>query len=145
MVQRINGVVESRAVLAGGILILALWSLPVTKLVYNPKHVEISGAKVTVYRTFPGDALGLPRPMISYVETVRPMSPTHNKGVVCSDAKGPFKYGRATEIGEWNIDWAQPCLSDPIGYHWSAHWYWNIGSFKLGPVDLGKTILKLNP
>jgi hypothetical protein len=112
--------------------------LPFTSLVYRPEAVEVSNGEVTLARSFPGDALGLPRPRMSYVETVRPLSQTHNGGQSCSDAGGPFRYSRAEPIGVWKIDWARNCLSDPVGFEWSAFWYWHVGAIRLGPASLSQ-------
>ena len=116
--------------------------LPITRLAFHPEAVEINGDQVTLYRTFPGDAWGLPRPRMAYVETVRPLTQAHNGGQICSDESDPFRYTRAEEIGRWSIDWAADCLSDPMGYVWSAEWSWYIGRFGVGPASLSTTVLR---
>lgn len=118
--------------------------LPTTRLVYQPESVEIVGDQVTMYRSFPGDAWGLPRPRISYIETVRPMTQTTNGGHPCEFSGGPRRYDRTDEVGRWQIDWAADCISDPIGYVWSAEWTWHIGHVELGPVDISERVLS-NP
>lgn len=140
MAQRLISVVESRLMLLLGLFFLVLWVTPITRLVYHPKAIEIEGTKVTMYRSFPGDALGLPRPKLSYVEIIRPLTPSHNGGQSCTDTGGPFRYTRSTEVGEWSIEWAAACLNDPVGYSWYARWYWHVGALKLGPTSLATTI-----
>jgi len=116
--------------------------LPVSRLVVNPHEVNIDGTKVAVHRTFPGDALGLKRPRLSFVETVRPLTQSHNDGQSCQEKGGPFRYDRADEIGRWDIgEWATPCLDDPDGYRWSACWTWHLGVLELGPACLSRTFL----
>jgi len=116
---------------------------PVTKMAYWPSDVWINGTEVTVDRIFPGDKLGLPRPRISYVETVTPLSGiAHNKGQSCQDKREPKVYDKP-EIVSWNIGgWAGPCLGDPKGYRWQAVWTWHLGGFSLGPVREDKVVLK---
>lgn len=142
VVGRMRYIVESRAMFVVGLTILALWVVPVTRLVYAPHAVEVVGDQVTMYRTFPLDALGLPRPRLSYVETVRPLTPSHHDGQSCTDAGGPFQYTRDDEVGRWQIPWAVGCLSDPRGFIWSASWTWHIGGLTVGPVSLSDTFLR---
>lgn len=120
---------------------LAAQVLPATRLVYNPQEVSIDGQTVTLARSFPGDALGLPRPRIAYRETVRPLTPGHNGGQSCMDEGGPFRrYDTAEPVGTWDIAWAEPCLSDPRGYAWQATWTWHLGVFTFGPVNLTQRV-----
>jgi hypothetical protein len=121
-------------------LYLAAQVLPVTRLVYSPQAVDITGQQVVLYRSFPGDALGLPRPRISYLEKVRPLTPWHNLGRPCVDEGGPFRYDLVHATGSWEMPWAEPCLSDPLGYIWEATWTWHLGLFTLGPVSLSKHV-----
>lgn len=114
---------------------------PLTSLVYNPKDVRIVGDEVVLFRSFPMDALGLPRPRISYVETITPLTQSHNGGHSCVDRGGPFPYVRAEAVGAWGISWAKACLSDPLGFHWSAQWTWHVGRVLVGPVQLATTVL----
>lgn len=123
---------------------VALQTLPVTRLVYNPQQVVISDGEVAVSRSFPTDRFGLPRPRISYVETVRPVTQSHHGGQSCQDRGGPFRYSRAENVGVWSIDWASNCLDDPRGFTWSAHWYWHIGAMKVGPISLTHRVLRDN-
>lgn len=120
----------------------ALHMLPVTRLVYNPEKVEIVGDRVTMYRSFPLDKLGLPRPMISYHETIAPVTPGHNGGKPCEDSGGPFQYSSPDPVAEWDIDWGENCITDPQGFVWAARWYWHIGALRLGPVDFQSEILR---
>jgi len=123
----------------------ALHLLPVTWLAYRPISVEVSDGKVVMTRDFPGDLVGLPRPRIAYVETVRPLTPGYNGGQRCEDAGGPFRYGNdnGSSVASWSIaTWASPCLSDPNGFVWSATWTWHLGALRLGPVSLRKTVLR---
>jgi hypothetical protein len=115
---------------------------PLSRIAYNPQAVEISDSQVTMYRSFPLDALGLPRPWFSYVETVRPITEAHNGGHSCTEKGGPFEYTRVGDVGMWSIAWAADCLSDPVGFHWSAKWTWHIGRMQMGPVKLSQTFLK---
>jgi len=115
---------------------LAAQVLPATRLAYNPSVVEITGQQVILFRSFPGDALNLPRPRISYLEKVRPLTPGHNLGRPCVDQGGPFRYDVQEAPVSWEIPWAEPCLSDPLGYVWEATWTWHLGVFTFGPVSL---------
>lgn len=141
MVRRVVSIVESRTVFIAGLTGLALFAAPFTRAVYNPTAVEIHGDQVTVYRTFPGDAFGLPRPSISYAETITPLTQAHNGGHPCVERGGPFQYSRADPVGRWSIEWAADCLSDPQGYRWSARWYWNVGILKFGPAELDHVVI----
>lgn len=128
-----------------GIASISWWSihtLPVTRLVFNPVSVQIDGENLTIYRSFPGDALDLPRPRMSYIEAVKPMTQGHNGGQICQDVADPFRYIRAEEVGKWSILWASECLSDPVGYVWESCWSWHVGEIGLGPVCLSQRILK---
>lgn len=117
--------------------------LPVTRAVYWPSEVWIDGAEVTVDRAFPGDFLGLPRPRISFTETVDPLSQEHNSGQVCEVEGGPFRYSSDEPLGRWQIgEWAAPCLDDPAGYRWSSQWTWHLGGFTFGPTGISKAVIK---
>lgn len=116
--------------------------LPLTALVIQPEQVTIEGDQVTLLRDFPTDAVGLPRPWLSYVETVRPLTPEHNGGQICEQKRGPFKYTEKNPVGTWSISWASDCLSDPQGFTWSASWTWWLGNLKLGPTDFGTRVLR---
>ena len=116
--------------------------LPLTGLAIQPEQVTIEGDQVTLLRDFPTDRIGLPRPWLSYVETVRPLTPEHNGGQICEQKRGPFKYTEKSPVGTWSISWASDCLSDPQGFTWSASWTWWIGNLKLGPTDFGTRVLR---
>lgn len=125
------------------VAVLSVQAFPVTRLVYAPTAVSIAGDVVTAQRTFPGDMLGLARPVLSYVETVRPMSQAHHGGQVCTASSAPIRYARADVVGRWSIaDWASDCISDPLGYVWSARWTWHVGGVSFGPVSMAHTVLK---
>ena len=116
--------------------------LPVTRLVYHPIEVQIIGDEVTLRREFPGDKFGFPRPVLSYVETVKPLTQAHNGGHPCEASGGPFRYTRADDVGRWSIDWAADCLSDPQGFVWSAYWRWHLGSVQFGAASKSRTVLR---
>lgn len=118
--------------------------LPITRMVYWPSKVGIEKGQVTLVRYFPGDTLNLPRPRISYVETVTPLSGVeHNGGQFCQDTAAAKKYTSKREVGQWDITpWAKDCLSDPLGYKWSASWTWHLGVFTFGSTSLNHTVLK---
>lgn len=118
------------------LLAVVFTALPVSRLAIVPHSVEIVGDQVSLERSFPGDMFGLPRPFLSYVETVTPLTQGHNGGHPCQVKGGPFRYARAENIGTWSIDWAAACLSDPSGFIWSAAWTWHVGALRLGPVRL---------
>lgn len=124
------------------LIILVVSILPVSRLAIAPKDVSVDGDMVSVVRSFPGDALHLMRPRISYVETVTPLTPSTNDGHFCEDKGGPTRYSRSTKVGRWRIPWAAPCLADPVGYTWEACWSWHIGAFKFGATCLIRTFLK---
>lgn len=122
------------------ILIALTQLLPVTRIALWPQKVVISGSDVKVYRFFPGDYIRAPRPHISYVETVKPLTLSHNGGQTCQDNGGPFQYIQEQGAGRWNIEpWAAPCLNDPNGYVWTARWTWHIGGLSVGSVRLSET------
>lgn len=116
--------------------------LPISSLAITPIEVTIEGDQVTLARDFPGDDLGLPRPWLSYVETVRPLTPGYNGGQVCEQKRGPFQYTEKAPIGTWSIDWASDCLSDPLGFSWAASWTWHVGNIRLGPTDFSTRVLR---
>lgn len=121
---------------------LAIQTLPITRIVYHPSAAEISGSQVIVSRDFPMDEYTNWRPRLSYVETVRPLTPGHNGGQSCEIAGGPFRYSSAEAVGQWSIDWAAKCLDDPSGFTWSAYWHWHIGALRVGPVSLYQRVLR---
>ena len=123
-------------------VVLVFQTAPLSRIAYNPQAVEISDSQVTMYRSFPMDSLGLPRPWLSYVETVRPITEAHNGGHSCTEKGGPFEYTRAGDVGKWSIEWASACTSDPAGFHWSAKWTWHVGRITLGPVTYDQTVLR---
>lgn len=137
-------IVTTRRTLVGlAAVYIASQVIPVTRAVYWPSEVWIEESKVTVERHFPGDFLGLPRPRISFVEAVDPLTPGHNDGQFCKAKGGPYLYGSDDPLGEWDIkEWAAPCLDDPAGYRWSAEWTWHLGGFTFGPARLRKTVIK---
>jgi hypothetical protein len=120
----------------------ALQTLPITALAIKPESVSIEGDQVTLVRDFPTDAMGLPRPWLSYVETVRPLTQGHNGGHICEQKAGPFRYSENNPVGTWSIAWASDCLSDPQGFTWSASWTWWIGNLQLGPTDFRTRVLR---
>ena len=123
-------------------LLVLFQTAPLSRIAYNPQAVEISDSQVTMYRSFPLDALGLQRPSLSYVETVRPITEAHNGGHSCTEKGGPFEYTRAGDVGRWSIEWASACTSDPAGFHWSAKWTWHVGRITLGPVSFDQTVMR---
>lgn len=125
--------------------VVAFNVVPVTRLVYSPQTVDIQDGQVVMQRAFPMDALGLPRPRLSYTEVVRPLTQSHNGGRLCEDAGGPFLYGRAEPLGVWRIDWAADCIDDPLGFVWTARWTWHIGEIKAGSTSMTHTVLHSTP
>ena len=122
------------------ILAMLLSLAPISRLAINPITATVIGGTVTLQRQFPGDTLGLPRPQLSYVETVKGLSAGHDGGHVCIDAAGPFRYTAKEQVGEWGIDrWASECLDDPVGFVWEACWRWHVGAFVLSPVCISYT------
>lgn len=120
---------------------IAMQITAVTRLVYNPQAVSIHEGKVSLLRKFPGDRFGLPRPRLSYVETVVPLTEGHYGGHFCVYSDGPVLYDSPSGSKTWDISkWASGCLSDPSGVVWSAAWYWHFGSLKLGPVKFSDKI-----
>jgi hypothetical protein len=118
------------ACLAAIVLSLA----PLSRLAIHPITVSVSGEVVTIHRAFPSDTFGLPRPQLSYIETVKGLSVGHNDGHICLDASGPFRYTTKEQVGSWSIPWAADCLDDPRGYVWEACWMWHLGAIRLSPV-----------
>ena len=123
------------------VAVVAFQATPISRLAYNPHSVEVVGSQMTMYRSFPLDWLGLPRPWLSYVETVRPMTEAHNGGQSCTARGGPFQYNREGEVGRWSIEWAADCISDPVGFHWQAKWTWHVGALRLAPVKFSQVVL----
>lgn len=136
--------VENKWTFVFSILVLLLFVAPFSRLAYSPQAIEINGYQVSMYRSFPGDTLGLPRPWLSYTETIRPLTPEHNGGQSCTDRGGPFKYDRAGPVGDWSIEWAAKCVSDPKGFTWAARWYWHVGAIKFAPTTLSHVVLNVN-
>jgi hypothetical protein len=118
------------------------WVFPASRMAFNPGAVLIEDGTVTLARTFPGDSFGLPRPVMTYEETIRPLTPMHNGGHPCVQQGGPIRYVSASPVGAWSLDWADDCTSDPTGYYWEAAWVWHIGAFRLGPVRASHTVLR---
>lgn len=120
----------------------ALQIVPFSALAIHPKQVTVEGDQVTLVRSFPMDSAGLPRPWLSYVETVRPLTPDHNGGQICEQKRGPFQYTEKNPVGTWSIEWASDCLSDPQGFTWAASWTWWLGNLRLGPTDFDTRVLR---
>ena len=141
---RAKAVIDKTLLVAGWVVMVAVGTqvLPVSRLAIHPEAVTIRGNEVSLLRTFPLDALGLPRPHISYTETVKPLTQTHNGGHRCTQSGGPFQYTYGEQTGRWKIDWASDCTSDPAGFTWSAEWRWHIGGLQMGPTRLSETIIK---
>lgn len=135
--------IDKSLLLIGWAMVVAVVfnTAPVTRLVYNPQTAQIVGEEIAVTRSFPMDAIGLPRPRLAYVENVRPLTSTHNGGHSCTDRGGPFRYIRADAVGVWSLGWASACTDDPTGFVWSAKWSWHIGALEAGPVILTQTFL----
>jgi hypothetical protein len=124
--------------------VLLTWMLPVTGLLFRPQHVEITGDRVVLQRDFPGDRIGLPRPVMTYIETVKPLTPGHNGGHRCQHSpQAPFRYLSDEVVGQWSIAWAEPCLNDPLGFIWDARWTAYVGVIPLGPVNFSATVLRV--
>lgn len=117
-------------------------ALPVSRLAYSPGAVEIVEQQLILERNFPGDSLGLPRPSLSYVETVKPISQDHNGGHACTMRGGPMQYTRSEPVGRWSLEWASDCLSDPLGFIWSSRWTWHLGMIQFGPVSASHRVLR---
>jgi len=127
------------------VIVLVFQTAPLSRIAFAPQSVEIVGDQVAVVRSFPLDNIGLPRPWLSYIETVRPLTQSHNGGHPCTDHRGPFQYANAEPVGTWSITWAADCLGDPTGYRWSAQWFWHLGRVKFGPVEMSRTVLHSIP
>ena len=119
-------------------------TLPVSRLAIHPISATVTtGGAVVVYRDFPGDLLGLPRPRISYIEAVAPLTPGHNGGHWCQMRAGPVQYSSAAPVGVWSIaGWAGRCLDDPAGFVWTACWTWHLGAWRAGATCLPLTVLR---
>lgn len=117
------------------------WMLPTTRLVFAPGQPAIVGGEVFLPRTFPGDRFGLPRPRMGYVETVSGLTPGWNGGHKCQDSsRRPFRYTSPNPVGQWSIDWAAACMSDPTAFVWQATWTAYLGVIPLGPVSREITV-----
>jgi len=115
-----------------------------TGIVYLPQEAWLSKeGDVVLERIFVTDYFGLPRPRISYVETVKAFTQETNNGEFCQNKSEPTVYDRNEELGRWNIkDWAGECMADPVGYRWSADWSFHLGAIKFGSVQLKEVVLK---
>ena len=122
--------------------LMALQMLPITRLVYHPDAVVIEGDQVTLARSFPFDAYTDWRPRLSFVETVGPLTQSHNGGQDCDVSGVARRYDSPEPVGRWSIAWAADCLSDPSGFTWNATWYWHIGGLRVGPVSLSTRVLR---
>lgn len=131
--------------LAAGMIVSAFltWVFPASLVAFRPGAVTIADGAVVLERSFPGDRFGLPRPVMSYKETVRPLTHGHNGGHPCVQTGGPIRYTSPHPVGTWSLDWAAACLDDPAGFHWEAAWRWHIGAVVLGPVRSEATVLQL--
>ena len=101
-------------------------------MLINPQAATIDGTIVTVYRTFPAHGLlGVPRPLVSYRETVTPL----DNGRTCGDGRTQ-RYVRPGDFGRWDIaEWAAPCMRG--AWLWHAEWQgWLFGLIPLQPVSL---------
>lgn len=116
--------------------------IPFSAMAIHVDGAVIDGDNVIVSRSFPSDAIGAERPWISYIETVRPLTPGHNGGQICEAQGGPFQYSSGETVGRWSIDWASDCLDDPIGFTWTASWTWWIGAIPMGPTAHSVRVLR---
>jgi hypothetical protein len=124
-------------------LVAMLLSLPpMSRLAIHPITASVSGDIVTIHRVFPSDTFRLPRPQLSYVETVKGLSAGNNGGHICIDASGPFRYTSKEQVGDWSIPWAADCLDDPRGYVWEACWTWHIGVFRFSAVCIDYSTIR---
>lgn len=114
------------------LLVILAFSAPASRLAIWPHDVHIEGDLVQVYRSFPADWIGLPRPRLSYIETVKGITPETHAGHVCEERGGPFRYSTASDVGQWSIAWAAPCLADPVAAKWEACWTWHLGLMRFG-------------
>ena len=105
---------------------------PITSAAIYPIAVSVTTESVSVRRVFLADYLGLPRPIISYDETVRPLTPLWNGGHPCSDLGGPFRYTSEQETAQWEIQWAADCTNDPVGFVYTVCWTWHVGMIEFG-------------
>lgn len=128
------------AIVMVGSLMLG-WVFPASMMAIKPGEVSIINGYVSLYRVFPGDNLRLPRPVMSYKEVIRPLTLGYNGGHPCVQTGGPFRYVSPAPVASWSLDWAQDCISDPVGFHWEAAWVWHIGAVKLGPVRASTTFV----
>jgi len=146
MVPIIASIYNSRLTLSLALLALFAacfgWIFPASMIGFHPGAVDISNNTVTLARTFPGDRFGLPRPVMSYKEVVRPLTPLHNGGHPCVQTAGPLRYISPAPVGTWSLDWAGECTDDPAGYFWEAAWTMHIGALTLGPVRASHTVLQ---
>lgn len=137
--------------------LLMTQALPVTRLVFAPGQAAIVGDEVFLPRSFPGDRIDftiprlwgggdpihvkMPRPRLAYVETVRGLTPGWNGGHKCQDAAiNPFRYTSPEPVGQWSIEWAAACISDPTAFVWQATWTAYLGVIPLGPVSREITV-----
>lgn len=118
------------------------WVFPASLIAFRPGAVTVADGAVMLERSFPGDAFDLPRPVMTYRETVRPLTPGHNGGHPCVQTGGPIRYTSPQPVGTWSLDWAAACLDDPAGFHWEAAWRWHVGAIQLGPVRAAVTVLQ---
>lgn len=109
-------------------------SLPLSRLAINPGAVVVTREGVVLARTFLADWLGLPRPILSYQEVVRPLTVGHNHGHPCEQTGGPRRYANPGSTWAWSLDWAAACTDDPLGFEWSAEWTWHLGALRMTPV-----------
>jgi hypothetical protein len=118
------------------------WVFPASLIAFRPGAVDITDGVVTLAREFPGDRFGLRRPVLSYTEIIRPLTPMHHGGHPCVQTGGPIRYVSPSPVGTWSLAWAGDCIDDPAGFHWQAAWVWHVGAIRLGPVQLETTVLQ---
>lgn len=122
-------------------LLLITWYMFPARLLFNPSSIEIDGAQVTNYRTFPA-ARHFGMPLIRYSEILRPL----DGSTPCVDG-AEFRYkDNGLRYATWGIEhFAQRCLDNPSGYiYWVA---WSPRLFDLiplRPVEITITVLPGN-
>lgn len=120
-------------------VLLVTWYLLPARLLYNPTAVEIDGAQVTVYRTYPLNHI-LGEPLIRYSEILRPL----DGSTPCVDG-AEFRYtDNGLPYGTWGIEhFAQRCIDNPSGYvYWVA---WSPRLFDLIPLRPVELTITVHP
>lgn len=107
-----------------------------SRLLINPEKVLIVPSQfkditmpdepnIVVYRSYPGDLLGLKRPIVRYIQVVHPLDKATNGGYSCREDNNKgmrYTHDDPRGFGIWSMRWAVDCIDAPLGWRYEVSW-----------------------